>query len=75
MILHPGKSILRGGVHTNLRQLHRSKKKTSKIQYLIENKCLFTQNRRIIIFLDRKSTKTINNRNIIGLNRMGQLKH
>ena len=27
------------------------------------------------IFLDRKGTKTINNRNIIGLNRMGRLKH
>ena len=26
-------------------------------------------------FLDRKGTKTINNRNIIGLNRMGRLKH
>ena len=26
-------------------------------------------------FLDRKSTKTINNRNIIGMNRMGRLKH
>ena len=26
-------------------------------------------------FLDGKSTKTINNRNVIGLNRMGRLKH
>ena len=26
-------------------------------------------------FLDRKGTKAINNRNIIGLNQMGRLKH
>ena len=45
------------------------KKKEKKTYNIIHSKSM--NNR----FLDRKGTKTINNRNIIGLNWKGQLKH
>ena len=64
-------------MHGNLRRLHRSKNNNRKfivIGQIIGSGLIYSKpmNNR---FLDQKSTKTINNRNIIGLNRMGRLKH
>ena len=57
------------------------KKITKKSSLLVKSSAsaksihLCVSNRESDRFLDRKSTKMINNRNIIGLNQMGRLKH
>ena len=73
-----------GCVTPNLRQCNRSKKNYRKIivigQIIGSGKidsfmCIKSVIGSISIFLDRKVTKMINNRKVIGLNRIGRLKH